>query len=101
MALVTPVFSGECTGRLAGLVQDQQGRPISGVSMSLHRLDTAWSRQLKVGADGKWIQVGLDVKEFEIRVNAPGYKSFKGVVKVPLGETQRLDITLEKAETKS
>jgi len=79
-------------------VRDQHGRPIPGVSMSLHRLDAQWSRQLKVDKDGKWIQVGLEVKNFELRVSAPGFKPFVGTVKVPLGETQRVDITLEKAE---
>lgn len=94
----TPGFPGENTGRLAGKVVDINGKPIAGVKMTLKRLDITWSRELKVDAKGNWIQVGLEVKEFELLVTAPGFEDHKETVKVPLGETKRVDITMYTAE---
>lgn len=90
----SPAFPGESTGRLAGRVLDVDGKPIPGVKMSLKRIDINWERELKVDAKGSWMQVGLEVKEFELLVTAPGYMDHKETLRVPLGDVKRVDVTL-------
>lgn len=94
MVAVSPAFCGENTGRLAGKVLNKKGEAVPGVKMTLKRLDISWVRDLKIDAKGNWIQVGLEVKEYELLVTAPGFVDHKEQVRVPLGETKRVDITL-------
>jgi tetratricopeptide (TPR) repeat protein len=126
-ALMLPAFcltltAANSTGTLAGTVRTVSGKPIAGAVVKLTRLDiNGWSKELKTGPDGSYMQVGLDPKLYIVKVTVPGgnvvyLEKYIGTVitgpgkerkedgpnpngiKVPLGDRLVFNITLLTAE---
>ncbi len=97
-ALMLPVLclsvQAEQTGRISGKVLDKEGKPIPGAKVNLKRTDRAWTKDLTPDKNGSFLQVGLEPKEFEMTVTAPGYVDHKEVVKIPLADVLVKNITL-------
>ncbi|HNX94829.1 MAG TPA: carboxypeptidase regulatory-like domain-containing protein [Holophaga sp.] len=54
------------TGRIQGKVTDKAGKPLANVTVTVKRLDVNWSKEVKTKANGSYMLVGLEPKEFEI-----------------------------------
>jgi len=89
------VLHADTTGRISGKVTSSDGKPIANAVIVLKRTEMAWSKELKSDAAGAFFQVGLEPKEFEMTVTAPGYAPFKEVVKIPLGEALNKVVVLK------
>jgi tetratricopeptide (TPR) repeat protein len=98
LALTLPAacltLHAETTGRISGKVLNKEGKPIPGAKGNLKRIDINWSKDLTVDMNGKFLQVGLEPKEFLLTVTAAGYAEFKETVKIPVGDVLTRNITL-------
>jgi tetratricopeptide (TPR) repeat protein len=94
LALSVQALHGETTGRLSGTVTTSDGKPVAGAIVVVSRTDVAWKKELKTDAKGAYFQVGLEPKEFEIAVSAPGFSTQREKVKVPLGDVVIKNIVL-------
>lgn len=87
-------LSAESTGRIQGKVLSKSGKPIAGATVTLKRLDIAWSKEVKTSAEGSFLQVGLNPTMFEVTVKAEGYVPHVASVKIPLGDAYKHEVTL-------
>ena len=97
-ALMLPVaclsVQAESTGRISGQVLAKDGKPIPGVKINLKRTDRAWSKDLTADKNGKYLQVGLEPRDFELTISAEGYTDFKEFIKIPLADVLVKNVTL-------
>ena len=97
-ALMLPVLclsvQAEQTGRISGKVLNKEGKPIPGAKVNLKRTDRAWTKDLTPDKNGNFLQVGLEPKEFEMTVSAPGFVDYKEIIKIPLADVLVKNITL-------
>jgi len=98
LALMLPVaclsVQAETTGRISGQVLSKDGKPIPGVKINLKRTDRNWSKDLTADKSGRYLQVGLEPKDFELTVTAEGYTEFKEFIKIPLGDVLVKNVTM-------
>lgn len=94
LAVVALPMTAETTGRLSGKVTTKDGKPVAGAKVVLKRVDVNWTKELKVGADGSFMQVGLEPKDFELNVTAEGFVPFTDRLKIPLGDVIKKAVTL-------
>lgn len=94
MLSIAPCLHADTTGRIAGTVTAKDGKPIPNAIVTLSRFDVSWKKDLKVDAKGNFFQIGLEPKEFELSVTAPGFAPYKERVKIPLGDVLTKAITL-------
>ncbi len=84
----------QSTGRMQGKVTGKDGKPVPGVVFTISRKEITWTKTLQVDAKGNYMQVGLEPKEFDIEITAPGYQGLKETIKIPLGDTFKKDYVL-------
>jgi tetratricopeptide (TPR) repeat protein len=87
-------LAADTTGRIVGKVQAKDGKPIPTALVKLTRTDISWNKDLKVTDRGTFSQVGLEPKEYRLKVTAEGYAGFTEDVKIPLGDVINKTITL-------
>jgi ethanolamine utilization microcompartment shell protein EutL len=87
-------LQADTTGRIAGKVINKKGEALPQALVTIRRLDIKWSKEIKPSASGTFLQVGLEPKEFELRVSCKGYADYVEVVKIPLGDTLMKNVTL-------
>lgn len=97
-ALMLPVLclsvQAEQTGRISGKVLDKGGKPVAGAKVTLKRTDRAWTKDLTPDKNGLYLQVGLEPKEFELTVTAPGFQDYKERIKIPLADVLVKNVTM-------
>lgn len=87
----------QTTGRIAGLVMDIEGKPISQAKMSLYLISRNITKVIYTDSKGLFIQAGLEPSEFEITVSAIGFDTAVARKKVDLGDTTKFNVTLYRA----
>jgi tetratricopeptide (TPR) repeat protein len=97
-AAVSVSLMAQSYGRLAGKVTNTEEKPIPNATIVMKRFDMNWSREIKVGKDGKFSYSGLDPKEYEFTLSAEGYVAHKEMIKIPLGEVLTKNIVLKTPE---
>jgi tetratricopeptide (TPR) repeat protein len=97
-AIMIPVvcmtLAGETTGRIVGKVVGKDGKPVLTAQVSVSRLDINLTKELKLSDKGTFSQVGLEPKEYRLKVVAEGYVTFTEDVKIPLGDFVTRNVTL-------
>lgn len=63
----------QTTGTLAGKVLDSTGKPVAGVKFTASKLGINWVKEIPVGKDGKYVQVGFSPGDYDLTISAPGY----------------------------
>lgn len=86
-------------GRMAGVVKDQTGAPVSGVEITIVSMKMS-SRQYKTrtDAEGKFTQIGLWPEFYQVSFKKNGYMPISSEVRVRIDETSKLEITLRTAD---
>jgi len=84
----------DSTGRISGKVTSSDGKPIVGAVVALKRLDITWLKEIKTDAKGSFFQVGLEPREFEVTISAPGYISHREMVRIPLADVANRNVVL-------
>jgi tetratricopeptide (TPR) repeat protein len=86
-------------GRLTGLVMDQKGQPIDGVTVKLFAVKHQDGFSVKTGKDGKWAATMLSGGDWNLDFEKTGYAPFKTSVTVKeLERLPEIKIVLQKIE---
>ncbi|MBI4913532.1 MAG: carboxypeptidase regulatory-like domain-containing protein [Acidobacteria bacterium] len=92
-------LQADTTGRINGRITNKKGQPLPAAVVTLRRLDINWTKTVPVSANGTFIQVGLEPKNFELKVTCPGYADHvDATVKIPLGDSFQANVVLLTAE---
>ncbi len=87
-------LAAQSTGAFTGTVKDAKGKPIPGASIVLKRVGMEWTKTITSGSDGKFMQVGLDPREYDIEVSAPGFVPIKLRERIRVSEPVQKDFVL-------
>lgn len=103
LALLASVLSAQVylggRGRLTGLVLDQKGQPIEGVTVKLFAVKHQDGFSVVTGKDGKWAATMLSGGEWNLDFEKPGYGPFRTAVTVKeLERLPEIKVVLEKIE---
>ena len=103
IALLASVLSAQVylggRGRLTGLVMDQTGQPIDGVTVKLFAVKHQDGFSVKTGKDGKWAATMLSGGDWNVDFEKPGYAPFKTSVTVKeLERLPEIKVVLQKIE---
>jgi tetratricopeptide (TPR) repeat protein len=97
-ALLAPAIclslAAQSSGRVSGKILDKAGKPVPNCLITMSRKDINWTKEIKVNANGSFMQVGLEAKDYKFTVTAEGYQAYNEEVHVPLGDTLSKNITL-------
>ena len=66
-------LSAQTTGTLAGKVLNSAGKPVANVKFSVSKIGINWVKEIPVGKDGKYVQVGFSPGDYDLSVSAPGF----------------------------
>ena len=84
------------TGTLVGLVTDPAGAAVPGARVTVVNLQTRVESHVLTTADGNYDVPYLNIGEYEVSVEASGFKKFiRAGVSLQAGSTVRIDIPLE------
>jgi TolA-binding protein len=87
-------LAADSTGRFSGKVVTKDGAGIPGATLLLERIEITWLKEITTGANGNFMQVGLEPRDFRITITAKGYAPMKTQIRVPLGDTITQTYTL-------
>lgn len=88
------------TGRLVGTVVSPDGGVVPGAQVVITDNQTAKERTLVTSAEGTFLVPQLDIGTYNVRVTAPGFKTFvANEVKIDVGREYTLNVTLEVGQT--
>jgi outer membrane receptor protein involved in Fe transport len=89
-----PVFA-QATGTIAGIVTDETGAVIPGVTIEVTNVGTAQTRTAVTGADGYYSVPLLQPGPYQVKAALPGFKSLiRDGVSVTVESTSRVDMRL-------
>lgn len=84
------------TGTLTGVVQDQNGAALPGVSVNLTNTGTGLVRSLTTNAEGRWTMPALPVGTYQITFEMTGFKKLvRERVEVEASVPRTLEVKLE------
>ena len=86
-------------GRLPGIVTDEQGQPLEGVTVKLFSLRVQQGIEVKTGPDGRWIAAWIRGGGWNVDFEKVGYATKKISIEVnEYGKTPEVAVTLVKIE---
>lgn len=88
-------LAAQNTGGIQGKITDTKGMPLAGVQITVSRIDITWSKTLTTDASGKYFQVGLEPKEFDITYSLKGYVDLKIREKIRIANIEKKDIVMK------
>ena len=84
---------------ISGLVKDEQGGIIPGVSVTIKNLETGLTRSLLTGDSGRYDATNLPLGVYEVTASLPGFKTaVRRGVTLTVGQDLVLDLTLAVGE---
>src|SRR5262245_16666932 len=105
LVLLVPLASRSAlaqTGSIEGEVRDAQGTPIVGALVKLDRKDIKQHFEVKTDKKGHYFHAGLPVALYKVSFNQNDKELFFfDNIKVPLGDTFKLDLNLKQEMEKS
>jgi carboxypeptidase family protein/TonB-dependent receptor-like protein len=91
----TAAFGQTATSTLSGTMRDEAGGAIPGAAITVKNIATGALRTIKTDGEGRYFMLNLDPGEYELRAEAPGYKTaFRNRLILAVGGTTTLDLTL-------
>lgn len=95
LAWLSPSLFSQITGDLRGVVVDSSGGAVGQAKVSLKSLETGESRQVNVDTDGRFNFSLLRIGNYELRAEAPGFRSTTTNAEVKTGEIVTARLALE------
>ena len=90
-----PARAQVAAGEITGVVKDQAGAAIPGVTVTVTSVATNLQRSVVTTADGVYAAPSLAPGEYRVRVELPGFKPIRrGGLKLSTGQKARLDFTM-------
>lgn len=94
------VLAQGASGRIAGLVKDEEGNPIQGAIVNLDAVGYKLHMDTKTNKKGKFQLTVVDsTKDFVVTIEKEGYRPYQSPVDVPLGDTASSEITLYRVDS--
>src|ERR1044071_1097093 len=90
-----PVFAQDPTGAIRGTVTDQNGAVIQNASVTVTNKATGDTRHVSTGNDGIYAVATLLPGDYEIKIEAQGFKTYNISVVVQTGNTTSGDASLQ------
>src|SRR5262245_9631510 len=87
------------TGTISGTLKDQSGGFVSNAAVTVTNKDTGAVRNLAANAEGLYSAPVLSPGDYEIRVEAPGFRTLVRPATVVAGSTTTADLTLSLGTT--
>jgi hypothetical protein len=88
-------FAQQITGSISGTVKDESGALVTTATVKATNVNTGFTRQTTVGADGSYLIQYLPVGNYTVSASATGFKSFvQQNLVVTVDQTISLNITL-------
>jgi hypothetical protein len=94
--MVFPLFAA-LTGNLFGSVSNPQGLPIENAKITVGSLGAGALRTVDAGPSGDFSALQLEVGDYKVRIEKPGFRTVSTNVSVRSGETTKLDVALSRA----
>jgi hypothetical protein len=94
LLLALPVLAA-LTGDLQGTVLDPKGLAVSGATVTIKNLGTGITRTVTTTAEGEFSALQLDIGQYEILIEKPGFTASKTQVVIRSGEVTRLNFALD------
>lgn len=91
-------LAAETTGRIGGKITNKEGKPVQGAVVVLSRTDINWTKEIKADDKGGYLQVGLDPKDYNLTVSAPGYQTQKFQIKIHIADLLSQNIVMLNAQ---
>ena len=95
IVLLASSLSAQITGDLNGAVLDGSGSVVPAAKLTLKSLETGVTRTAGVSADGVFVFNLLKIGMYEVKAEAPGFRSTLTQVEVKTGETGNIQFRLE------
>jgi tetratricopeptide (TPR) repeat protein len=87
-------------GRLKGIVQDKDGKPIVGANVLLQAQEVSAKRQAKTKKGGKFVMIVADAtRNYMIRIEMEGYQTIQEPLKLTIGGQVSKTWTMHAGET--
>lgn len=97
-ALAPAALHAAGEGRLLGTVEDDAGKPLEGVQVTVTSPEFKYEQKKTTDKKGKFSLLILDAtRNYTIRLEKEGYQPFEGELKVRIGDTARVGYTLAPA----
>jgi carboxypeptidase family protein/TonB-dependent receptor-like protein len=95
LSAYTAVFGQTATSTLSGTIRDETGGAIPGAAITVKNISTGALRTIKTDGEGRYYMLNLDPGEYELRAEAPGYKTaFRNRLILAVGGATSLDVAL-------
>jgi hypothetical protein len=98
--LVSTVALGQAqtTGRISGRVIDEEGNAVAGARVTLISPALQGERVTETDAEGRFLAALLPVGPYGVTFASPGKQSAQVSLRVAVGRTDRLEVTLQSGE---
>lgn len=87
--------SGATTASIAGVISDEQGAVVGGITIAVRNLDTNLQREALTGENGGYNVKELPPGRYELKASGEGFKSSTSRFELGLGTVLKLDIALK------
>lgn len=95
--LMTVSVVEHASSTIAGIVSTSNGAPIDGARVTVKNSTTALTEVLVAGMDGAYTAASLLPGEYEVEVQAPGYRTSRRTLKLEKGDSLRRNFVLVSA----
>ena len=93
-AMTLTTFGQQDTGSISGTVKDQNDAVVSGATVKVVNPAKGFERTATTNGDGYYVITNLAPAQYEITINASGFKEQKGTVQVSVGGASTVNATL-------
>lgn len=80
---------------IEGIVSEASGNPVAGATVVIKNKETGYTRTVTTDAKGRYVAGVLPVGLYDIEATLSGGKPGRQLVKLTVGNTERVDLTLE------
>ena len=98
LLVALPARAVELNGQLRGTVSDPTELPIPGVVVTVTSPALQGDRTAPTDADGRFHILALPPGDYQVAASLPGFNTTQATVRVPVGSTITLNLTLTLAE---
>ena len=93
--MFAPAARSDVVGSVRGIVHDPQHRPISGASVQLRAVNSAWSQSTETNADGEFTFSAVAVGAYTVTIRAANFETAMQAVEVMVNSSPILHFMLD------
>jgi hypothetical protein len=97
LALATPLSAQTALGTLRGVVVDQQGGALPGVSVTARQIDTNTTQSVATGTEGQYFLPNLRPGRYEVTSELQGFAATRQQLELRVGQDLTVNLTMKLA----